>query len=288
MRNRKKTSFTQAFIRLSFICLIISGCSNGDKEPDDELYSTETITENNEYNPNVYGIIGEEVEIYKGPGKNFDKLINEKASEALKRTHYAIVDYTCKVLEEETRDGWSRIVVVEPIWLKESHRGWIESKYIQRSKDGNITFKRKNNMFNDVKNIQTKLNSIGIGEFRSWRNDGLSWSSSTPYYSFGAASSNNGLENNLAYYLESQDESFIESIKLVLNINNAAEKSEAISLFNKTSKNTFLKLQLSVPDGLSNAILTGETFTYENDDYSVAVEHVSSNIDTWKLTIIAK
>jgi hypothetical protein len=80
--------------------------------------------------PTVYNIEGEHIIIRVGPGENFDKRINKKATEALGETHYAQVDNTVKVIIEETNGGWSKVKVVEPDWLSTSHVGWIPTKNI--------------------------------------------------------------------------------------------------------------------------------------------------------------
>jgi|GEM_PF-938043 len=78
----------------------------------------------------VYGINAEEVVIRKGPGPNFDKLINEKATETLGKIHYCQLDFSTKVELLEAKDGWSKIRVVEPEWSSTSHIGWIPSEVL--------------------------------------------------------------------------------------------------------------------------------------------------------------
>ena len=88
--------------------------------------------------PIIYSIEGENIVIRVGPGENFDKLINKKATEALGETHYAQVDYTVKVIIEESKGDWTKIRVVEPEWLSSSHIGWIPTnKIIMDKKDEN-------------------------------------------------------------------------------------------------------------------------------------------------------
>ncbi|MCW0482871.1 hypothetical protein [Gaoshiqia sediminis] len=85
--------------------------------------------------PTIYNIEGEDIVIRVGPGGNFDKLINKKATEALGETHYAQVDYTVKVIIEDTNGDWSKIKVVEPDWLSSSHIGWIPTRNIIMGKN---------------------------------------------------------------------------------------------------------------------------------------------------------
>jgi len=91
----------------------------------------------------IYGIVGEDIIIRIGPGENFDKLINKKATEALKETQYAQVDYSVKVLVEESQGDWSRIKVVEPEWLSSSHIGWIPTKNIINEQNDDKTSLKK-------------------------------------------------------------------------------------------------------------------------------------------------
>ena len=147
---------------------------------------------------------------------------------------------------------------------------------------------RKCRIFNEVKKVQSLLSGAGIGTLRQWRNDSFGWISSTPYYSFGSSSSVNGMQNNLAYYLESESENYIEKVKIMLNINNGSEKYQAISKFDKISKKTFELLKLKMPNGLSEAIKSGKKFSSENSEYKVLLVLNRSKIDTWKLTIEAK
>lgn len=238
----------------------------------------------------IFGIEGEEIVIRKGPGNEFDKLVNQKATEILHKTQYASVDYTCKVEAIEEKNGWTKIIVVEPNWLSESHQGWIETKYILKNKnqDSEILAPRKINIFNSVSQVQTKLSSLEIGVLRRWFNDGYGWTSSTSYYSFGSISDENGMQNNLALYLDSKSEHFIETLQLVLNINNKSEKSKALSLLDKTTQKTFSVLNLKIPEGLSSAINSGTNFSFSQSDYKVSLILDKSRIDTWKLIIVAK
>jgi hypothetical protein len=287
MTSRFKTF---AFISNLGLAILLTSCSSFSSDNSNEQPASTTSTDNISESSNIYGIKGEDIVIRNGPGEKFDKIVNEKATEVMHKTNYATVDYSCKVREEETKDGWSKIVVVDPDWLSESHQGWIETKYIiktEEQKEETVT-PRKNQIFNEVSKVQSKISSIGIGKLKQWRKDSYSWISSTPYYSFGSASKAHGMQNNLTFYLESKNENFIETVKLVLNINNSAEKTQAVALFDKTSQKIFSALELKQPNGLSTAIKSGDNFTSDNTDYIVTLTIDRSKIDTWKLEIEAK
>lgn len=65
-----------------------------------------------------------------GPGNSYEKLVNKKASDALGETVFLEVDNSCMVEILDTDKDWSKIAVVEPEWLVDTHTGWIESKHI--------------------------------------------------------------------------------------------------------------------------------------------------------------
>jgi hypothetical protein len=77
---------------------------------------------------------GSDIYIRTGPRENADKIINEKATRILKRTEYISIDHSVKVYEECTQAGWSKISVIEPDWLRESHKGWVPSKALRAQK----------------------------------------------------------------------------------------------------------------------------------------------------------
>lgn len=81
------------------------------------------------------------VNVRSGPGTDYPKLVNKKASAALKGTHYITVDSSTVLFEECTKDGWSWIRVTEPDWLRESHRGWISSQFFSTVEDDSVKSK---------------------------------------------------------------------------------------------------------------------------------------------------
>ncbi len=103
----------------------------------------------------ICSIKGEDITIYVGPGLKFDKLINQKATEALGETYYANVDYTFKVVVDEEKNGWSKIRVIEPEHLSSTHIGWIPSKNIVRKNKGQAKDEKLDkNSFEIIKTIQ--------------------------------------------------------------------------------------------------------------------------------------
>jgi len=125
-----KANMTKAINSLMILALIVIhlSCGQNQQSGNDRQSTSQIKTKSKE--PVVYKIEGEDIFIRVGPGINYDKLINKKATEALGETHYAQVDYTGEVTIEETDGDWSKIRVVKPDWLSKSHVGWIPTKYI--------------------------------------------------------------------------------------------------------------------------------------------------------------
>lgn len=116
-----------------YVTLILS-CSSttNTKDVDNNNLSTNTVEQPS---AKVFGINGEDIPIRVAPGEKSEKLVNEKATNALGETQYCEVDYSTKVEVLETTDDWSKIKVVEPEWLYETHVGWIPSNYLMSKDD---------------------------------------------------------------------------------------------------------------------------------------------------------
>ncbi len=82
----------------------------------------------------TYKIKGPEVVVRKAPSKKSAKVINKKASEILKTTHYISLDNSVTVMEECTNGKWSKVRVTDPERLSSSHQGWIKSKFLRGKK----------------------------------------------------------------------------------------------------------------------------------------------------------
>lgn len=138
--------------------------------------------------------------------------------------------------------------------------------------------------FGDVVQLQKTLSQNGIGELRKWRDDEAGgFISSSDYFSFG--SSANGMQNNLAYYLESPKSQFVQQLKLILNINNKAEQVKALAMYSLVVEKTFKSIDVQLPEGLLDACKSGKEFNGSRGQISVTSKLSKSRIDTWKLTI---
>jgi hypothetical protein len=239
----------------------------------------------------LYTLTEDEIILRSGPGEQFEKVINEKASEAMHNTEYAEVDKSVTVIVEETTQQWSKIKVIQPDWLTESHVGWVPTEYLVEP--GSVPKPKvlagRLKIFNNINLLRSKLSENGIGKLHDWKSDGVDgYMSITDYYSFGEASVRNGMGNNLAYYLESDNGKYIKTLSLILNINNNTEKKQAIERLSQLMEKTFLTLDVHAPSGLRTAILKTEQFNSESDAFITQLILEESKIETWKLVISTK
>ena len=122
----------KAFLLLTCAILILS-CNSENTATDTS--DSIAVSDPNKGQSEILRINGENIPIRSGPGKAFDKLVNEKATEAIGETQYCEVDYSVKVEAMETKEDWTKIKVVEPEWLSDIYIGWIPSKYIISEKE---------------------------------------------------------------------------------------------------------------------------------------------------------
>ncbi|PQA90790.1 hypothetical protein B0A69_18805 [Chryseobacterium shigense] len=73
----------------------------------------------------IYEIKGENIFLRDGPGKKYNKLINQKATDIIGETQYMQVDYTCTISIEQEKNNWAKVRIVEPSHLSATHYGWI-------------------------------------------------------------------------------------------------------------------------------------------------------------------
>ena len=121
-----------------------------------------------------YRIQGEEVDVYLGPGTDYSKVVNEKATRILKKINYIHVDNTVTVIEECSVPAWSRIRVIDPSYLSDSHRGWIETRFLKNTENiriGDDWYSDWSSDFHlDISRTLSANRIRGCGEFRFRRN----------------------------------------------------------------------------------------------------------------------
>lgn len=280
MANKPSFIF-HAYVILSAFAILHAACSSHASD----AVASSSPTQGKEYRLTENAII-----LRSGPGEQFEKIINKKASQVMNKIHYAEVDKSVIVVVDDVKDQWSKIRVIEPDWLTGSHIGWVPTKYLiePAAVQKPASIKRKLMIFNDINLMRLKLSENGIGRLREWRSDDVGYLSITDYYRFGEPSAQNGMENNLAYYLESENENYVETISLVLNINNSAEERQAIKRFIRVTEKTFQTVGVHVPGRLLAAITKKEEFIYDGESFRTKFVLEESRIETMKLTIFAK
>lgn len=82
-----------------------------------------------------YNVVGSRINVRKGPGTNYERVVNQRTTDAVKSTQYISIDDSLAVFEECKKDGWSWIRVLQPDSLKNSHRGWVLSKFLDKDRD---------------------------------------------------------------------------------------------------------------------------------------------------------
>lgn len=239
----------------------------------------------------LFNIKNGQVDLRTGPGRQYKKVMNKESLKTLKSAYFVSIDSTVKFTQDEINGDWSRITVVQPDSLTESHKGWImtwrlmsEPTPVEKEVDKVV----KINTFNDPVELKKILSQNGIGPINHWRQDAMGYVAFSFYFPFGSPSSINGMQNNVAYYLESKEKDYAESLKLILNINNSKETNDALAEFSNLASKTFKSIYLNTPNNLLKLISKGEEFNYTTDSYQVKLEFVKNKIDTWKLIINTK
>ena len=74
------------------------------------------------------------VELRDGPGENYEKKLNQKASDSTRRIEYLVVDRSTTVKVLDVKGDWAEVQVVEPKWRADTHRGWMPVSALKRGK----------------------------------------------------------------------------------------------------------------------------------------------------------
>lgn len=116
---------------IAFIIIVVTlaSCSGSDNYNN---VSVDTSTHEPQLSKakETFSIDGESVLLRKEPSTSSAKIINEKATQTLGETTYCEVDQSTKVEILQVKNSWTKIRVIEPEWLSDTHIGWIPSKYI--------------------------------------------------------------------------------------------------------------------------------------------------------------
>ncbi|MGI6243646.1 MAG: hypothetical protein ACOYJK_08975 [Prevotella sp.] len=162
---------------LSLLILILVACTN--KQSNGMNAELEANTERviEEGTQKIEFAVKEKSYIYKAPKSN-EKVLNQKATDALAETTYCEISRECLVKILETKGDWVKIQVINPEWLQESHVGWVKKSCIeideknnqvivQEGKDYEIMLKEKKGTVTNyyIKNITCKLNDSDLYRF---------------------------------------------------------------------------------------------------------------------------
>jgi hypothetical protein len=178
------------------------------------------------------------------------------------------------------------VMVLAGMWVLSILMGILAYFMGFGDKSAPIQTKTKIAAFGDVVQLQKTLSQNGIGELRKWRDDETGgFVSSSDYFSFGNLVNEYGMQNNLAYYLESPKSQFVQQLKLVLNIYNSSERAKSLAMYSEVAEKTFKSIGLELPEGLLDACKSGKEFKSNQVGILVTSKLSKSRIDTWKLTI---
>lgn len=107
-----------------------------------------------------YRVRGTGIAVYKAPSAKAEKVVNQKATSVLGSTQYVTIDSSTRVNEECRFEGWSKVRVVDPEWLRASHYGWVESKNLLGAQDFAKTGFTETDFFWDKYTTPHKANVI--------------------------------------------------------------------------------------------------------------------------------
>jgi hypothetical protein len=112
---------------------------------------------------------GSDIVLRTTPNENSEKLINQKATQLLKTTQYLKIDNTVTVIEECTQGDWSRVRVIKPDWLQDSHIGWVESSLLRKQKKdsgGVFEFSEADFVWDQKTSPHKKIIVAGVNKIR--------------------------------------------------------------------------------------------------------------------------
>lgn len=123
----------QVFL-ISLLMLVLVSCKN--KQSNKEIAVVDTIVESvvDEESHKTEFSVKEESEIFQSPNSK-EKVLNQKATNALGETTYCEISRECIVKILDTKDEWVKIQVVEPSWLSSSHIGWVKKSCIEMDEE---------------------------------------------------------------------------------------------------------------------------------------------------------
>lgn len=144
--------------------------------------------------------------------------------------------------------------------------------------------------FQNVPALRANLSKVGIGSMRKWWTDGAGWMSASNYYEFGPAV-NGALYDNLAFYLESPSERYVETLKLNLTAYHKSGANSAYHFMANKAPKLFSEIGLPMPPGLVSAIKSRKEFVYNGKTHSVKTDYdyvAGAKAESYRLIITSK
>lgn len=126
---------------------------------------------------------------------------------------------------------------------------------------GTVVFKAPEQ--NTPDKIMAKLSQMSIGSFGDWKKDATGFHASTSYYSFGVPIAEYELQSNISMYLESEKESKVQIVKIIVNQNNPKDYEKAIEFFTEKSKLLYKILGVEMPKEFESDLRLKEEFDKE-------------------------
>jgi|SRR5690606_13318146 len=151
-----------------------------------------------------------------------------------------------------------------------------------------MDFTPKIELFNHIDHLMELLSANGMQNFRPWRYDGYKWITFSDYKNLDTGTDSYSAQNNLAYYLSSDNARYVVELKLVLNINNIQQLQDAKESFVRTALKTFSSLKLQAPNNLLISVNLEEEFDYEDEFYFSSLKILRTKVFSWSLLIRSK
>jgi hypothetical protein len=140
--------------------------------------------------------------------------------------------------------------------------------------------------FANVEDLRNFFSSLGY-VVRPWKQDEMGWSFSTPYKEFGTPSPVTTLQNNLAFYASSENDAYIQKVKLILNLNNRGERKSAVLQFTEQAQLLLKKLNVVAP-GLEKSVNKFKPFEQDLGDCRLVFATISGpQTDEYSLSVVS-
>lgn len=143
-----------------------------------------------------------------------------------------------------------------------------------------------NDLFERPQHLCSALTSEGL-HTEGWKPSKAmpsEWLCMTTLIPFGTAGSN-GMENNIAFYVNGTNQSRANDIRIKVNINNPQERNQAFSRLDSATKTLFRAILLPVPPDLSKAISQQKAISVRTAFGKAELIFEPGRIDSFKIVL---